>query len=156
MEFIDRESELELLGRHLKRRGAGLFVVYGRRRIGKTALLEHAIGGVPRAAYHVGTRSTAAEEFGRLSGTLSRAWDAPLLAAQPLASSSALMAFLEGVAGPAVLVLDEFPFLVESDPSLPGGLQAAWDRRLSRGSLKLVVCGSSVGMMEETFLAPRS
>ena len=156
MEFIDREDELAVLRDHLARPGAGMFVVYGRRRIGKTALLERAIRGLPRTAYHAGTRSTVVEELGRLSATLSRSWKVPLLGAQPLASSAALVAFLEGVVGPAVLVLDEFPFLVESDPSLPGLLQAAWDRSLSRGALRLVFSGSSIGMMEETFLSPKA
>jgi AAA+ ATPase superfamily predicted ATPase len=156
MEFLDREDDLTLLRDHLTRSGAGLFVLYGRRRIGKTALIERAIQGGPPAAYHVGTRSTIAEEMSRLSASLSQAWAAPLLAAQPLSSSAALAAYLEGVREPAVLVLDEFPYLVESDPSLPGLLQAAWDRRLARSELKLVLCGSSIGMMEETTLSERS
>ena len=67
MQFIDREQELALVRDHLGRPGAGLFVLYGRRRIGKTALLEEALRSVPRAAYHVGTRSTIAEELSRLS-----------------------------------------------------------------------------------------
>ena len=156
MQFIDREQELALVRDHLGRPGAGLFVLYGRRRIGKTALLEEALRSVPRAAYHVGTRSTIAEELSRLSATLATAWELPLLAAQPLASSRALLALLEGLDRPEVLVLDELPFLVESDPAFPGLLQASWDRRLSRSPLKLVCCGSSVGMMEATFLEPRA
>lgn len=156
MEFMGRESELSLLEDHLHRPGPGLFVLYGRRRIGKTALLSRALEGLPRAAYHVGTRSTITEELGRLSATLSRAWDLPLLAAQPLDSATALIALLEGLQQPAILALDEFPYLVESEASLPGLLQASWDRRLSQGRLKLVVCGSSVSVMERTFLSQRS
>jgi hypothetical protein len=129
-----------------------MFVLYGRRRIGKTALVTEALKAHPRGAYHVGTRSTITEELGRLSATLGATWEMPLLGAQRLSSTAALLALLEGTSGPAVLVLDEFPFLVESDPTLPGLLQASWDRRLSHGDLKLVFCGSSVGMMEETFL----
>lgn len=156
MQFLDRDYELDLLTGHLSRPGAGLFVLYGRRRVGKTELLQHALRRFPGAAYHVGTRSTPVEELRRLSVTLAEAWQVPLLEAQPLASSAALLAFLRGTTGPRILVLDEFPFLVESEPSLPGLLQAAWDQALSRGGLKLVVCGSSVSMMEQTFLAPRS
>jgi AAA+ ATPase superfamily predicted ATPase len=156
MEFIDRRDELALLGDHLRRDGAGLFVLYGRRRIGKTGLLERALQSVAGAAYHVGARSTIVDELRRLSATLAREWDVPLLEAQPLRSSEALMAFLAGLHGPGVLVLDEFPYLVESDPSLPGLLQAAWDAKLSAGQLKLVCCGSSTGMMEQVFLSSRS
>ncbi len=156
MTFLDREAELELLEDHLGRRGAGLFVLYGRRRIGKTALLEQVVGSRDGAAYHVATRSTITDELSRISRTLARDWRMPLLEAQPPASIDALLALLESVDEPRVLVLDELPYLVESAPALPGQLQASWDRTLSRGKLKLVVCGSSVGMMEETFLLPKA
>ncbi len=156
MEFVGRERELALLREHLDRPGAGLFVLFGRRRIGKTALLQRALEGRTRTAYFVATRSTATEELRRLSDALASQWDVPLLAAQPLASPEAWMAFLEGVTGPAILALDEFPCLVESMPSLAGLLQAAWDGRLARGNLKIVVLGSAVGMMEQSFLSPRS
>jgi len=156
MEFLDRETELAILVDHLERKGAGFFVLYGRRRIGKTELLRRVLAGRLRAAYHVATRSTAVEELGRLSATLARDWEQPFLATQSLASAEAFLAYLETLRGPHVLVLDEFPYLTESDPSLPGLLQAAWDRSLSKGNLKLVVCGSSVSVMESTFLSPRA
>lgn len=155
MFFVNREAELELLDDHLTRPGAAFFVVYGRRRIGKTALLARVLADRPRAAYHVATRSTMVEELGRLSRTLASAWDMPLLDAQPLATIQGLFAALRSVTT-GTLVLDEFPYLVESDPSLPGLLQAAWDLHLSRSNLKLVLCGSSVAMMEETFFSPRA
>jgi AAA+ ATPase superfamily predicted ATPase len=156
MEFVDRESELALLDEHLRRPGAGMFVLFGRRRIGKTELLHRAIARLPRAAYHVATRSTVTEELRRLSVELAHSWEIPLLAAQPLASVEALLALLEGAPDGSVLVLDEFPYLVEAEPALPGLLQARWDASLSRRAIKLVLCGSSVGMMEETFFSPRS
>jgi AAA+ ATPase superfamily predicted ATPase len=156
MRFINREKELAVLRDHLQRPGASMFVLYGRRRIGKTALLEKAIDGFPRAAYHVGTRSTVKEEMARLSVTLARAWDVPLLEVQSLSSGEALMAFLQGVERPSILVLDELPYLIESDPALPGRLQAAWDQSLSRGQIKIVLCGSSVGIMRDTFFDSRS
>jgi len=156
MKFLDREPELSLLQDHLGRPGAGLFVLYGRRRIGKTGLLERALLGLPRAAYHVGTRSTMAEELSRLSTSVAEAWDVPFLRAQPVRTSEALLAFLEGSDRPGILVLDEFPFLVESDPSLPGLIQAAWDRKLSRSALKLIFCGSSIGIMQDTFFSSRA
>jgi len=156
LEFLDRETELALLADHLERPGACFFVLYGRRRIGKTELLRRALAGRPLAAYHVATRSTPVEELGRLSLTLAREWEQPLLAAQALASPEALLAVLEGLRGRHILVLDELPYLAESAPALPGLLQEAWDRSLSKGELKLVVCGSSISVMESTFLSPRA
>ncbi len=156
MDFIDRENELGILRDHLKKPGASMFVLYGRRRIGKSALIGRLLEGLPRAAYHVATRSTTSDELARLSACLAVAWDIPLLEAQPLSSPAGLAALLESVREPSILVLDEFPYLAEGEPSLPGMLQASWDRRLSKGPLKLVFCGSSVSVMEGTFLSPRS
>ena len=51
MDFLDREKELALLADHLERPEASLFVLYGRRRIGKTELLRRAIAGRPRATW---------------------------------------------------------------------------------------------------------
>ncbi len=155
MRFLNREDELRLLGSHLDRPGAAMLVVYGRRRIGKTALLQRLIEGRPRSAYHVATRSTLTDELSRLSTALADALDVPLLRAQPLTSIPALLAFLEGISEPATVVLDELPYLIESEPALPGLLQASWDGRLSKGRLKMVFCGSSIGMMEDTFLSKR-
>ena len=151
--FVNREHELRILNDHLGRPGAGLFVLYGRRRIGKTALLQEVIRSRADAVYHVATRSTLTEELGRLSVTLAAAWNQPLLAAQPLTTVQALLAALQS-APPGVFVLDELPYLIETEPSLPTLLQAAWDHHLSRSELKLVVCGSSSPMMESTFLSP--
>ena len=65
MDFMNRITEIDLVSDHLDRPGAGLFVLYGRRRIGKTALLQRVLVDRPGAAYHVGTRSTIAEEMAR-------------------------------------------------------------------------------------------
>ena len=156
MDFVDRDHELATLRDHLTRPGGGLFVLYGRRRIGKTALIQRAIGDLEGASYHVATRSTIAEELARLSASLARTWKLPLLEAQPLTSVEALLALLRGTTGPRTLVIDELPYLIEADPSFPGQLQAAWDQHLSSSQLKLVVCGSSVGIMSDTFFGHRS
>ena len=113
MDFLDREDELALVSDHLARPGAGFFVLYGRRRIGKTELLRRALQGRPQTAYHVCSRSTTAEELGRFSISLAREWAQHFLRAQAIAGTDALLAFLEGLHGPHVLVLDEFPYRKE-------------------------------------------
>jgi AAA+ ATPase superfamily predicted ATPase len=39
--FIDREAELSVLNERYARKGAEFIVLYGRRRIGKSELIEH-------------------------------------------------------------------------------------------------------------------
>lgn len=48
---------------------------------------------------------------------------------------------------PAIIVLDEFPWAVEADPSLEGELQVAWDTILSKLPILLILIGSDVAMM---------
>jgi AAA+ ATPase superfamily predicted ATPase len=50
---------------------------------------------------------------------------------------------------PSIVVIDELPWLLESDPSLEGELQTAWDRVLSRKPLLLILIGSDLAMMEK-------
>lgn len=49
---------------------------------------------------------------------------------------------------PAIVVIDEFPWAVETDDTLEGTLQHAWDRTLERLPVLLVLVGSDVAMME--------
>ena len=55
-----------------------------------------------------------------------------------------------------IVVLDEFPYLCEANPSLPSLLQRFWDQYGSAGRLMLVLCGSSISFMEQEVLAERS
>jgi AAA+ ATPase superfamily predicted ATPase len=48
---------------------------------------------------------------------------------------------------PVIVVLDEFPWAVEADPSLEGELQVAWDTTLSKLPILLILIGSDVAMM---------
>jgi len=47
-----------------------------------------------------------------------------------------------------IIILDEFPYAVQSEPALPSVLQNAWDHHLKYSNICLVLCGSQVGMME--------
>ncbi len=51
-----------------------------------------------------------------------------------------------------VIVLDEFPYLVAAHPPLATILQRVWDQTLKNSQIMLILCGSYIGMMEETVL----
>jgi len=48
---------------------------------------------------------------------------------------------------PVILILDEFSYASESNPSLPSHLQAAWDHIFKDGNAPIVLAGSHIGMM---------
>ncbi len=62
-QFVNREDELELLRSRFDRETADLLVVYGRRRLGKSALVREAIGERDDAVYWQATEETAAVQL---------------------------------------------------------------------------------------------
>jgi len=150
--FVDRQREFRELDEILEERGAHFIVVYGRRRVGKTTLLLHWVQhtNLP-SLYWVARRETA--EASRLS--MARAlwrWaypDTPDQEPPHFDSWSALFIQMARMIGeqPVVVILDEFPYAVESDPALPSHLQAVWDHHLKDRSLTLILAGSHIGMM---------
>jgi uncharacterized protein len=150
--FVDRERELAALGRSCGER-PGLAVVSGRRRVGKTALLDrfaHDFG--PRAVFLPGTRAPVSEALRRLEERVRAAippQPGDLLDLGHFATWDAALGYLRARAEgePLLLVLDEFPYLCEADPALPSTLQARWDHR-GGSQLSVVLAGSHVGLME--------
>lgn len=157
--FINRKLELAFLERTFQRDQAQMAVLWGRRRVGKTSLLRH-FSQNKRVFYHVGTLSTEKLALERWSAGAAEFFQDAVLAVQPLASWQAVLTYLEQRAEtepePWGMVLDEFPYLVESSPALPSLLQASWDHRLRNTGVKLVLCGSSVAMMESLFFSQRA
>jgi AAA+ ATPase superfamily predicted ATPase len=148
--FINREGELKQLGAWWKSPGAGMGIVWGRRRVGKTALLQHFAADLP-TVFHTGAGRPAPTELAALSRAA-----APVLGggrdlgARPFTDwEDALETLaLEARNRRILLVLDELPSLAETSPELPGLLRAVWDRVASETKLKLLLCGSAVRVME--------
>lgn len=51
-----------------------------------------------------------------------------------------------------MLVIDEFPYLVKTNPDFPSILQNAWDEVLKDHNVMLILCGSLISMMKNTHL----
>ena len=143
MRFVNRAEELKSLRSVLRGRGPSLVRVYGRRRIGKTEML----------------RKLCREEEGlyllvdeadppRQRESLSRQVAGELATiAIPYPTWDAFLEHLRGV-GRRFVVLDEFQRLLLTDPQAVSRLQHHWDTALRETGPSLVLCGSSVGMMQ--------
>ena len=149
--FVNRKSELEQLEAWWARPDAALGVVWGRRRVGKTALIQHFAAERP-TVFHTGSGRPPSAELAALARAAS-----PLvgdgirdLGARPFADWDDALETLALAATdrPLLLVLDELPALTETAPELPSLIRAAWDRLRSRTKLKLLLCGSAVRVME--------
>lgn len=156
--FIDRTQELADL-EALWGMERQLVLLWGRRRVGKTRLLDEFAAGKTAIVYQADD-GTAVEQLARLTECiLAYGPDAQLLA-QPLGDWGAALAVLlrrardakrEG--HPLLVVLDEFPRLVISHPPLPSMLQAALEDVRREGlPLFLVLAGSQIGLFERHVL----
>jgi AAA+ ATPase superfamily predicted ATPase len=131
--------------------GAGMGIVWGRRRVGKTALLQHFAADLP-TVFHTGAGRPAVAELTALSRAAAPLFQGEMrdLEARPFVDwedafeTLALAARHKRV----LLVLDELPALGESSPDLPSLIRAIWDRVRPRSKLKLLLCGSAVRTME--------
>lgn len=156
--LIDREQELEELNFLLAEPQAHLLAVSGRRRLGKTTLLvEWARRSNRPYLYWVASRAPAALLLRQFSQAV---WqqahpDAVMPADFSFADWSEAFVQLARLAATQrfVVILDEFPYAVESAPALPSLLQNAWDHHLKQSKIMVVLCGSHVGMMEDLLLS---
>jgi len=147
--FINRKTELDLLEERRNEGKAEFIVVYGRRRVGKTALLTEFLrrnGGI----YLLARETSEAENLKRFSQRLAEHFNDEFLVKNPFQSWDAFFEYLAQKNGERLaLVIDEFPYLVKGNPAVPSILQEYWDLKLSKSRVYLVICGSSISMMEK-------
>ena len=156
--FVGRETELQALERLYGKRGFQMAVVYGRRRIGKTALIEQFAQG-KNALFFTAQQKSSAQNLQLFSQEIYRRFDQPS-GTGAFATWDAALDYLAQKAahasGKLVAVIDEFPYAAETEPSLPSSLQAAIDRKFKGTELLLVLCGSNEGFMESRVLGRKS
>lgn len=151
--FVDRQAELSFLNQLLTRKRPGpaqLILLYGRRRIGKTALLKHWAeqSGVPYT-YWLATKEPPAIQRRSLVTRLTNMTGehAPLFESwSGLWNWFAPQIVKSGEK--RILIMDEFQYASEADPAMLSTLQHAWDQHLETSNLIIVLCGSQVKTME--------
>lgn len=126
-------------------------IVWGRRRVGKTALLQQFARDLP-AVFHTGAGRPAVAELAALSREAARVLEPTMRdpEARPFTDWEDVFETLASAARSrrVLLVLDELPALEESSPGLPDLIRAVWDRISSHSKLKVLFCGSAVRTME--------
>jgi AAA+ ATPase superfamily predicted ATPase len=151
MTFVGRESELAALTDWWEHSADRPALIWGRRRVGKTALIERFASGVDRVVFHTGVGDPEQAELLRLSEAVMTAGLAGLrdLGASPYRDWRDALDHLaeQAMARTLLLVLDEFPELLVGAPSLPGMLRAFLDHTRDRTQLRILICGSAVRAM---------
>ena len=152
--FIDREKELAALKREYDSKGSSLVVIYGRRRVGKTALIAEFIKDRP-SIYFLATQESETQNLRAFQSCVSQYLQSDFLRDVSLNSWESAFRFLMDNAGDRklVLVIDEFQYLGKSDPAFPSVFQRIWDEQLKDRDVMVILCGSLISMMESQTLS---
>jgi hypothetical protein len=150
--------------------GLRIAVVYGRRRQGKSYLLRRLASAV-RGLYHLATEQAepvSLRRFGDSLGTWAElsagafgfgGWEQALRTAMEVLAARAGPGGASGM--PALLVLDEFPYLAQETAGLPSIVQSLYDS-LGPGTgagtapLRLILCGSAISVMADLLSGTRA
>ncbi|KZN23211.1 ATPase [Haladaptatus sp. R4] len=149
--FVNREVELSRLRDCYTSDEAEMVVVFGRRRLGKTQLVQHSLAGRDDAVLYQATETTPQIQLDEFVDVASESFPG---IAQIKQNWEALLGYLGDRDG--IIVLDEFPYLIDADESLPSVIQRLWDQRFRDTAGTLILVGSSISMMEEATLLGNS
>lgn len=157
--FIGRENELAALQRCYESGSFECFVIYGRRRVGKTAIINQFCKG-KRAIYFQALESDIARNVEALSSAITMMGQGgrPVPDAPVYANFSAALEAVFDLAAEerCVLVIDEYPYLARADASVSSILQHAIDNHKDASKLMIVLCGSSMSFMAKQVLGYES
>ena len=151
--FIGRERELSSLNKLYISDKFEFAVIYGRRRVGKTALINRFIKD-KKAIYFMGVESNAKQNLENFSKNIIEIGTS-IQADTVFASFQAALEYVFQLAEKErlILVIDEYPYVARSSKSFASTLQLLIDKYKESSKLMLILCGSSMSYMEDHVLA---
>lgn len=154
--FVGRKTELNKLEKMYATDEFQMAVFYGRRRVGKTTLINEFCKG-KKTIFCVGIESTEKENLEIFSRSVWRN-TGQQENMPPFTNFASLFDYVAGIAENEriILVIDEYPYLAGAAKSVSSVLQACIDQKMKQGKLFLILCGSSMSFMEHQVLGYKS
>ncbi len=151
--FIGRERELASLNTMYQSNRFEFAVIYGRRRVGKTALINRFIED-KQAIYFMGVESNAKQNLENFSKSIME-YSTGIPADTSFASFQSALEYVFRLAESKrlILAIDEYPYIARASESLASTLQLLIDKYRDSSKLMLLLCGSSMSYMEDHVLA---
>ena len=151
--FIGRDREMASLDKLYSSGKFEFAVVYGRRRVGKTALINQFIQD-KRAIYFMGVESNDKQNLENFSRNILE-YGLGIQAETAFLSFQAALEYVFKLAQHErlILAIDEYPYVAQSYKSLASILQLLIDQYKDSSKLMLILCGSSMSYMEDHVLA---
>ncbi len=156
MNFIGREAELNSIDTYYKRDSFEMMILYGRRRIGKSTLLQKFSDG-KKTVFFTAIQSSLQDNLDLLSTRITDTLF-PGLSGFHFSSIDEAFHFLteQCKSHRLVFIIDEFPYLAEQYPQILSVMQKYIDTEWQYGKMFLILSGSSVSFMENEVLSEKS
>lgn len=156
--FLCREKELNILNKRYRKKGLECIVIYGRRRVGKTAIINEFTKDKP-TIYFPALNTNARGNLTALSKAIytfqhPEAENAPVY--NSFDAAFAEITRIGKASERVVFVIDELPYLARADDSIPSRLQHLLDHDWAETEIYLILCGSSMSFMEKEVLSEKS
>ena len=154
--FVGRENELQKLNRMYQSDQFEFAVLYGRRRVGKTTLINEFCKG-KKTIFYVATESNERENLRQFSKCIFKTLhnhDGDVV----FANFEDLLNYIDTICNDErlILVIDEYPYLAAAYKAISSMIQAHIDQKWQHSKLFLILCGSSMSFMENQVLGYKS
>ena len=147
--FINRKEELQILEKEYKNTPS-FSVIYGRRRVGKTALISEYIKNKSHL-YLYATESSLKNQLETFTNEIIQLFNLPYKIS--FNSLEEAFIFISQQNKKVILVIDEYQNLAKLDKSFSSMLQKVWDLYFSKSQIHLILCGSVISMIYSEVLS---
>lgn len=152
-EFINRKKELESLEKHYNSNQSSLVVVYGRRRVGKTALITKFLENHKNSLYFLATEEPETQNLDYFKIQVAEFTGNELLKSATVDWYTVFKTLVEyKTETKKIIALDEFQYIGKSNAAFPSIMQKVWDSLLKYANIMLILCGSLVSLMKSQTL----
>ena len=151
--FIDREAETATLENEYARNGSSLVILYGRRRVGKTSLINKFIEG-KNALFFLASEESEAQNRESFKQRAADFINSSLLRHAAVSNWDVIFKAIIDTEfdKKPIIVMDEFQYIGKSNPAFPSIFQRIWEEILKNKSVMVILCGSLISMMESQTL----
>lgn len=156
--FYCRNEELRKLNKRYDDGDFECIVMYGRRRVGKTSIINEFCKTKPTVFFSALLEGTPKDNLKVLSRAIYAYKEPDAIAAPEYNSFDNALDEITRLAAKEriVFVIDEYPYLAKSYPSISSRLQHLIDHAWKDSKLYFILCGSSMSFMENQVLGYQS
>lgn len=148
--FINREEELNHLNSEYEKDAPQFIVIYGRRRVGKTSLIEEFLKDRKDAIYYLADQQVEQQQVEDFKEQVHEYTGDEFLVKTTFKNWDQLFSYLTRTIPKdkrITIAIDELTYIIKSNPAFPSILQKYWDRFFSKSRVLLIASGSLVGLM---------